>query len=123
MKVQDLLENKYDYSKVISNHDEWTSNPITIEYLFKKQMAATHAFMVEILNLLRVHPNDDNLKALSKWKTFYTKSARSLSIDIHVGGLNFPSLEAKYDKMIDAKFNYEEAGGRYDMSKFWEVPT
>lgn len=112
MKVADLLEN-----------DEWTSNPVTRQSLFKKQMSATHAFMVEVHNLLRQHPENQELRAISRWKTLNTKSMGQILSDISVDHLGFPSLKAKFDKMVSIKNQYELVGGKYDTTGPWEVPA
>lgn len=123
MKVLDLIEN-----------DEWTSKPITVQYLFKKQMAATHAFKVEVDKLLRTvstnppaagtfFKNSADLRAISRWKTLPTMASGLLQSNISVDGLG-SSLKAKYDKMLDAKYKYEEAGGKYSTDiAIWEVPA
>lgn len=102
MKISDLLEN-----------DEWTSQPTTLEFLFKKQQAATHAFTVEINKLMRQHPKDIDLRMLSQWKILATTSMGTISSNLNVSGLMFPTLEIKYDRMLDAKNQFEQAGGKY----------
>lgn len=109
MKVLDLIEN-----------NEWTSNPSTLEHLFKKQLSATHAFIIEIQKLLKTHPTQLNLLAISQWEMFeqtpleQTPSGRIVS-ELSVEDLD-PKLQIKFDRMIDAKNAHQKAGGKYESS-------
>lgn len=116
MKVSDIFET-----------DEWTNKPETLKYLYKKQLSATHAFMVEVEKLLRqdniVAHQKIELRAISKWKTIPTQPSYMISSNFSIQGLRLPTLEIKLDRMVDAKYQYEEAGGKYDKSGPWEVPS
>lgn len=111
MKVADLFET-----------DEYDNQPETLDYLSRKQKSACHHYNIEVINLIKLNPDDRTLKRwvmsprLSSPETISAQNLWSLSemVPQWTSLLDkYQSLKIKVDKLIKAKEAFEKAGGKY----------
>lgn len=107
--------------------NDWDNQPATRDYLYNKQLAACHAFEIEIAKCKKVQPKAFDFSwALRSWgKTPWNRDSsinKVLDISMILGAsshslgqaLNaFPTLNTKFKEMVNAKQTYETNGGNY----------
>ena len=110
MKVYQILEN-----------NDFSNQPESLSYLYKKQASAIEHFKYEMLRLIKRYPDDIDL---AEWWKWLRSPSASLSAYLSLSSWwplslsavlkKHPSLKTKVDDVIDAKKKYEDAGGKYN---------
>lgn len=110
MKVSDLFET-----------DEWTNNPITLGYLYKKQASACHAFKILANEVKGINTEtyaglSISLENCASDATFINRIKK----DIHALKAPAVSLINSFNIMVKAKEAFEKAGGKYSHYYKWD---
>lgn len=122
MKVSDLFEtDEWANNKIrrIFENDEWQNVPVSLSYLYKKQISACHQFGIELDKLFKADPDNEFLQNWKEaWFHPWDKSDpphhEAPANTMAENGFNdYPSLSIRWENILKAKRNYERAGGRY----------